>query len=622
MTTAPRRGLLPLLTCQLSAALNDQLFKSALMTWITARQATLAGVDPASMLGLVSAAFIAPFFLFSASAGQLADRFDKTRIVRWAKLAELVIMTVAAVAFARESLPMMLAALFALGVHSSVLGPVKYGILPQLVGPGELVRANAWMEMGTFLAILLGTVLGALLVLMPSGHLWLGASTLTLAGLGLSASFALPRLLPAQPDLRIHLNPVTPMREVLRITRKTHSVYLAVLGISWFWLLGVTLLSFLPSYVHDTLRAEPQLVTVLLALFCVGTAVGSVLAERISGKQLELGLVPVGAVGMTLCLLDLAFVHVQPGQGELLLTTSEWLARAGALRLCTDFALLALFGGLFTVPLYTLIQQRAEPGERARVIAGNNVLNSLFMVVGSLLLALSTRAHVPPTGIFLGLALLSLASSVFVYRLLPEFLLRFCASLLGRTMYRLRVRGAENIPDEGAMVLVCNHVAFNDWLVLAGSVRRPIRFVMDHRMAALPGLASLLRQGKIIPIAPEHEDKAVMEQAFERIRAELHAGEIVCIYPEGKITKTGELNTFKTGVERILKETRVRVVPMAIHGLWGSVFSRKNGPAMAKLPRRFRARLTLQIGTPVSPEEASAKRLEGEVRKLLQAAQD
>jgi 1-acyl-sn-glycerol-3-phosphate acyltransferase len=313
---------------------------------------------------------------------------------------------------------------------------------------------------------------------------------------------------------------------------------------------------------------------------------------------------------------------VQPGQGELLLTTSEWLARAGALRLCTDFALLALFGGLFTVPLYTLIQQRAEPGERARVIAGNNVLNSLFMVVGSLLLALSTRAHVPPTGIFLGLALLSLASSVFVYRLLPEFLLRFCASLLGRTMYRLRVRGAENIPDEGAMVLVCNHVAFNDWLVLAGSVRRPIRFVMDHRMAALPGLASLLRQGKIIPIAPEHEDKAVMEQAFERIRAELHTGEIVCIYPEGKITKTGELNTFKTGVERILKETRVRVVPMAIHGLWGSVFSRKNGPAMAKLPRRFRARLTLQIGAPVSPEEASAKRLEGEVRKLLQAAQD
>jgi 1-acyl-sn-glycerol-3-phosphate acyltransferase len=241
------------------------------------------------------------------------------------------------------------------------------------------------------------------------------------------------------------------------------------------------------------------------------------------------------------------------------------------------------------------------------------------MVLGAGLLALLFAQKTPVPHIFLVLAGLCLATAVYIYSLLPEFLIRFLAWILGHTMYRLEVRGHENIPETGPVVLVCNHVAFIDPLIVGGSVRRPARFVMDHRIAQTPIASVLFRHSKTIPIAPEHEDKQTMERAFQKIAEELRAGEAVCIYPEGKITKTGEMNAFKAGIERILRETPVPVVPMAVHGLWGSIFSRKGGPALSKLPRRFRAKLTLTIGAPIAPEQASAKLLEERVRTLLEA---
>jgi 1-acyl-sn-glycerol-3-phosphate acyltransferase len=441
-----------------------------------------------------------------------------------------------------------------------------------------------------------------------------------LATLGLVASLCLPSLAPADPTLRVQLLPFAPTREILRISARSRIVLLTILAISWFWMLGIVLLSFLPGYVHDTLRVEQDLVTLLLSLFCVGIAAGSLLSERVSGKHLELALVPVGALGMTLCLFDLYFAQLAPSVAGELATLAQFFARPGSLRFAIDLFVLAQLGGLYSVPLYTLMQRRAQPSERARVIAGNNLWNALFMVVGSVLLTLFTHYVQERALLFLGLGLASLVLTLSACLVLPEYLLRFAAALLGRVMYRLRVRGKSNIPEQGPVLLVCNHVSFNDWLVLAGSVERPIRFVMDHRMAALPGLKLLLRGGKVIPIAPEHEDKALMEQAFVRIAEELAKGEVVCIYPEGKITHTGQLNPFKAGVERILRNTQVHVVPMAVHGLWGSFFSRKDGPAMKKLPRRFRAPLTLQIGTPIAAPAASARRLEGEVRRLLEQA--
>jgi 1-acyl-sn-glycerol-3-phosphate acyltransferase len=614
-----RRGFFSLFVTQLLSAFNDNFLKNAVVIWISATQARLFGLSPEVMISLCSGVFILPFFLFSATAGQLADRYEKPKLIRYIKLSEIGIMALAALGFARAELSVLLAGIFLLGVHSAFLGPIKYSILPQMVSAEELVAGNALVEMGTFLAILAGTIGGGVLVLEDGGALLVAGSGVLWAALGYLASLRIPRLPAVAPDLRVQWSPVTPTLAILRITRKTRAVFLSVLGISWFWFFGAAFLTVLPSYARTTLGAHEHVVTLFLSVFCVGIALGSLLCEKISGKNLELGLVPLGSIGMTLFTLDLFLVGapVQTAAVAAPLSVSAFLDTAHALRILADLLGIAVFGGFYTVPLYTLIQQRAEPSERSRVIAGNNILNALLMVAASLLLAWLFSLTLPIPTIFLVVAGLNALVAVYIYTLLPEFLLRFVTWILSRTMYRLTLIGHERIPETGAAVIVCNHVSFVDFMILAGSVRRPVRFVMDHRIAATPGLSLLFRQGKTIPIAPEREDKDMMERAFAKIAAELREGELVCIFPEGKLTKDGAMNPFKAGIERIVRETPVPVVPMALHGLWGSVFSRKPG---AKLPRRFRAQLTLAVGEPVPPEQVTAAGLEQQVRALLAQA--
>lgn len=617
-----RPGFLAFFATQLLSAFNDNFFKNALVIWISASQASLFGVAPAAMISLCSLVFIAPFFFLSATAGQLADRYEKTRVIRVVKLAEVLIMALATLGFLSGSLAVMLASLFLMGVHSAMLGPVKYSILPELVENDRLVQGNALVEMGTFLAILAGTVGGGILILVePHGAAYVTASLMGVSFIGLLASLRIPRLPPGNPTLQIDTNPFTPTLQTLRIVKHTRAVFLSVLGISWFWFLGAVLLSVLPVYARETLHAHEHVVTLFLCVFCVGIALGSMLTERVSGKNLELGLVPLGSIGMTAFLLDLYVIGQPAATPVQLLDIDAFLALPHAYRILFDLFAIAMFGGFFTVPLYTLIQERAQPSERARVVAGNNILNALFMVIGSALLALLFSQGFDVHAVFLVLACLSVAAGIYIYSLLPEFLLRFFAWILGRTMYRLKVIGHDNIPMTGPVVLVCNHVAFNDPLIVAGSVRRPARFVMDHQIARTPVLSILFKQAKTIPIAPQHENPALLESAFVKIAAELREGELVCIYPEGKITKTGEMNTFKGGIERIVRDTPVPVVPMAVFGLWGSMFSRKDGPAMKKLPKRFRARLTLKIGEAIPPEQVTAALLEERVRVLLSEAE-
>ena len=611
-----RAGFRAFFGTQLLSAFNDNLLRNAVVIWISASQGSLADVSPAFIIGLRSAVFVVPFVVFSASAGQLADRYEKTLVVRLVKAAEVAIMALAGAGLVLDSLVCLLASLFLMGVHSAFLGPVKYSILPQLVGPDELVESNALVATGTLLAILLGTMSG-MLVLRPNGPAYVAGIVGFVALLGFAISLRMPRLSAGDPSVRIHKNPFTPTWQVVRLVRKTRAVFLSVLGISWFWFFGAVLLWVLPVYARDALHADAHVVVLFLCVFCVGIALGSLLTERISGKNLELGLVPFGSIGITLFTLDLYFVGLPESTSGALRGISEYLVLPGAYHILIDLFGMALFGGFFMVPLYTLIQQRAEPSERSRVVAGTNILNALFMAVGAALLAELFALGVHVRFVFLILAGLSALTAIYIYSLLPEFLIRFYAFLIGRVMYRLEVRGHHNIPETGGVVLVCNHVAFNDWLIVAGAVRRPVRFVMDHRMAGKPVVSTLFRHAKTIPIAPEHESKAVLEAAFDKIAEELRAGEVVCIYPEGKITKTGEMNPFKAGIERILRETPVPVVPMALDGLWGSFFSRKGGPAMQKMPRRFRAKLLLTIDPPLPASGASAQVLEDHVRGLL-----
>jgi len=614
-----RKGFLALFTTQLLSAFNDNLLKNAVVIWISASQAQLFGLAPEVMISLCSGAFILPFFWLSALAGRVADRYPKARLIRYIKAAEIGIALLAALGFMRADLSWLLLSIVLLGVHSTFLGPIKYSILPQMIRADELVAGNSLVEMGTFLAILAGTIGGGVIVLLPQGNLWIGAAGVAWAAAGYLASLRIPHLPSVAPDLRVSASPLGPTLEILRITKKTRAVFLSALGISWFWFFGAAFLTLLPLYAHNTLHAHEHVVTLFLSVFCIGIAAGSVLCEKVSGKNLELGLVPLGSIGMTLFTLDLFWLGTPALTPAAPLDLQAFFGSEHAWHTLVDLFAIALFGGFYTVPLYTMIQQRSEPSERSRVVAGNNILNAMFMVAASLLLSWLLSRHVTVPHIFLVLAGLNALVAVYIYSLLPEFLLRFVAWMLSHTMYRLRVEGHERIPEQGAAVFVCNHVSFVDFLVVAGAVRRPLRFVMDHNIAATPVVSLLFKQGKTIPIAPEHKDKALMEKAFERIAQELREGEVVCIFPEGKLTKTGELNTFRAGIERIVRETPVPVVPMALKGMWGSMFSRKHAAGL-KLPRGFRSHVELIIGDPVPPEAVTAMGLQQSVQTLFDGA--
>jgi 1-acyl-sn-glycerol-3-phosphate acyltransferase len=420
---------------------------------------------------------------------------------------------------------------------------------------------------------------------------------------------------PAQasdPALKVNFNPFTATWDVIRFAARTRSIFLSLLGISWFWLVGALILTQLPSYARDVLGGDKTVYTLLLASFSIGTALGSLACERLSGHKVEIGLVPLGSIGMTVCLLNLYFAH--PGthsDAAGVLTWQDFLSNGGW-SIALNCALIGIFGGLFIVPLYALILQRSAESHRARIIACNNILNAGFMVIAAVLAIVwldVLRLSIPQ--LFICAAALNAVVAIYIYSLVPEFLMRFLSWVLVNTMYRIKVRGLENIPEHGPALIVSNHVSFMDALVIGGSVRRPVRFVMDHNIFRIPVMGFIFRTARAIPIAPAREDPDALKKAFDRIDAELADGEIVCIFPEGKLTRDGEMSGFKKGVERILERRPVTVVPMALRGLWGSFFSRRDGKrAMTQLPRRFWSRIEVIATAPVHGDDASATGLQ------------
>lgn len=610
------RRFLPLFATQFLTAFNDNFLKNAIVILVSYYGQSAMGLKPAEAVALASGVFILPFFLFSAQAGQLADQQEKSRIIRWVKVFEVLVMGLAGYGFLAGGFPYLLATVFLMGVHSTVFGPIKYGCLPQLLHEDELVAGNALIEAGTFIAILLGTIGGGVLVaLKPAGPTYVTITLVAVAILGLVTSFAIPTLPPVAPDLRVAGNPFTPTVEVLSACKKNPSVFLSIMGISWFWFFGAAMLSLFPPYARDILYAGEGVVTLFLSVFSVGIALGSFFCEKLSRERLELGLVPLGSIGITVLTAVLFFLPAPPPT-EIFATVGQFLdTRQGIVITGVLFAL-SLFSGFYIVPLNTVVQVRAEATHRSRVIAGNNILNALFMVFSALLLLVSFRGGMDARDVFLTVAGMNFAVAVYIYGLLPEFLLRFLAYCLANVMYRMRVRGHANIPAEGPALLVCNHVSFVDWLIIAAGVKRPVRFVMDHSFAKGP-MRWFVKQAKIIPIAPAKENPELLKQAFERIAAELRDGNVVGIFPEGKITADGRMNPFKPGVEKILAETPVPVVPMALRNLWGSLFSRYGGRAIFKRPRRFWASVDLEIGRPIAARDASVAELTAAVTKLL-----
>jgi 1-acyl-sn-glycerol-3-phosphate acyltransferase len=611
------RRFLPFFGTQFFGAFNDNLFKNALVVLLTFHAASWTTFKPELLANMAAGIFILPFFIFSATAGQLADKYDKARLARLVKVLEVVIMLVAGVGFALHSLAVLMFGLFLFGVHSTLFGPVKYAILPQHLKPEELVGGNALVEAGTFVAILVGTIAGALMASLENGELWITVGGVLVAVAGYLTSRGIPVAAAPAPELRINLNPFTETWRNISFARENRTVFLSILGISWFWLYGALFLAQFPAYAKNVLGGSETSVTLLLAVFTIGIGTGSMLCERMSGKMVEIGLVPFGSIGLTLFGLDLAWASPSSPHGGAALGAMALLAEQSMWRVLFDLLGLGLFGGFFIVPLYALIQTRSQVEIRARIIASNNILNALFMVVGALAAGALLSSGLSIPALFGVAAVCNAAVAIYIYKLVPEFLLRFVVWMLIHTVYGLEKRGVENIPAEGPALLICNHVSYVDALIIAAASQRPIRFVMDHRVFQTPVLSYIFRVSRAIPIASEREDASMKAQAFTTVAEALEQGELVAIFPEGAIAKSPELAAFRPGVTQIVGRTPVPVLPMALSGLWGSFFSRARGAAMSSWSsaRPFR-KVALNIGVAVQPEQVDLVGLRATVLEL------
>jgi 1-acyl-sn-glycerol-3-phosphate acyltransferase len=617
-----QRRFAPFFWTQFAGAANDNLFKFAFTVMVT-YQLSVGWLPPALAGLVIGALFILPFVLFSATSGQLSDKYNKTRLMRFTKDLEIAIMLIAAWGFIMGQVAVLLGCIFLMGLQSTIFGPVKYAYLPEVLKERELTGGNGMIEMGTFVAILLGNVVGGLVVAMPEvGHQNVAIACVAVAIVGRLTAARIPMVPAADPTLRINWNPFTETWRNLQLAHGNIVVYRSLLGISWMWFFGAVFLSQFPSFAKEVLHGNEQVASFLLVVFSIGIGTGSLLCELLSRRHVEIGLVPLGAIGMSVFAIDLYFASRGLPEAELM-GLSAFLAQPAHWRIMADLLLLSLFAGLYSVPMYALIQLRSPATHRARIIAANNILNAIFMVVSSVLagLLLALGATIPQ--IFLAVGLANAVVGAYIFLLVPEYLLRFVAWVMTHFVYRFKVRGEENIPTTGPAILACNHVSFVDAVLLMAASPRPIRFIMDHRIFKIPVLGWLFKLAKAIPIAPRAEDPEAYEAAFKAAAQVLKEGDLLAIFPEGGITKDGTLQEFKGGLMKILEQQPVPVIPMALTNLWGSYFSRieqvQGKPtAMSKpLRRGLFNRVGLNVGAAIKPEDVQLGALRERVAALL-----
>ena len=626
-----QRRFAPFFWTQFSGAANDNLFKFAFTVMVT-YQLSVSWLPPALAGLVIGALFILPFLLFSATSGQLTDKFEKTRVIRFVKNLEVVIMLIAAFGFVSGDVgvqvPLLLGCTFLMGLHSTLFGPVKYAYLPQALSERELTGGNGMVEMGTFVAILLGNIVGGLMVAVPgAGPRYVAVSCVLLALAGRGVAQFIPRSPATDPGLKINWNPVTETWRNLQLARANPVVFRSMLGISWMWFFGAVFLSQFPSFAKEVMHGDERVASLLLVVFSVGIATGSLLCEVLSKRHVEIGLVPLGAIGMSVFAIDLYFASrgLPPAP---LMGVGRFLAQPAHWRVIADLALLSLFAGLYSVPMYALIQLRSLATHRARIIAANNILNALFMIVSAILAGSLLKAGFTIPQIFLFTGLANAIVAFYIFMLVPEYLLRFIAFMATRCVYRFKINGNENIPVHGPAVLTCNHVSFIDPVLLMAASPRPIYFVIDHRIFSLPVLGWMFRLAKAIPVASRAENPALYEAAFERAAQVLLNGDLLAIFPEGGLTPDGELQAFKGGIMKILGNARrdglnVPVIPMALTNLWGSFFSRVKqlGGKRVAMVRPFRrgafSRVGLNVGAALGAAEVQPEGLRARVAALL-----
>lgn len=610
------KRFLPLFVTQFLSAMNDNVYKQSVLILLVFQAATLG--DGALYSNLAAGLFILPFFLFSGMAGQLAEKTEKSKLIRLVKFCEIPIMVIGAASIFTQYVWLMLTTVFFMGLQSTFFGPLKYSILPQHVAPNELTKANGLVESATFVAILIGTIFGTYYITQTTGPTIISIAVLILAVLGFFSSRFIPISQANNPNLHFTYNIFSSTKNVFKaLNAQTESVGKSVLGISWFWLIGAVILTALPNYVKHVMGGDELVVTSALVVFSLSIAVGSLLCEKLSRSRIELGIVPFGAILITLFLYLLSqepAISEYIAPSENLLTLKQVLNTGDMVWHFVWMAGIGIASGFYTVPLYALIQQRTEEASRSRVIAANNVLNALFMV-GSAILSIVTlfvlEWHI--SSLLLLLAGLNLLISIYIYTKVPEFFLRFVIYILAICMYRVRTKRHENIPSEGAAVIVANHVSFVDWMFILATSPRPIRFMVFAPIYYSKALHWLFKMAKAIPIDSEKANPKAFAKAFDEVAAALERGELVGIFPEGKLTSNGEMDMFRRGIERIIARTPVPVVPVHLDGLWGSMFSRK---AKWQLPRLKWSLVSVSVGEPIEAEQVSANYLHEQVSAL------
>ncbi|MGX1925362.1 MFS transporter [Vibrio sp. NH-7] len=608
-----QKRFLPYFITQFFGAFNDNIFKNVLLLFVAFAGVGALPISSNLFINFAAGLFILPFFLFSASAGVLADKYEKSWFIRKVKLAEIGIMCLGAIGFITESYVILLVLLFLMGTQSAFFGPVKYALLPQQLKANELVPGNALVETGTFLAILLGT-LGAGVIASAENAKYIAAGAVVLCAVfGYIASRSIPEAPASAPDLSFKWQPIKQTKQTIAIAKADKTIFLALMAISWFWFLGAAYLTQFPNFTKIYLNGNESAVSFLLALFSVGIAVGSLACDKLSNHRIEVGIVPIGSLGITIfgALMATSIPSYLPEFDSF----SQFVSYQELWPLFAYLLLLGASGGVFIVPLYALMQQRAKVNQRAQVIAALNIYNSLFMV-GSAVLGIVCLTVLDMTipQLFTLLAVINLLVAVYLFMQVPIFVVRFLVWILTHSMYRVNHKNLHHLPEKGGALIVCNHVSYMDALLLSAVCPRLIRFVMEEEYASLPPLRRFLKRAGVIPISATN--RTSIRRAFNEVEQALSEGHIVCIFPEGRLTSDGEMNEFMRGMDLILRRSPVPVIPMALKGLWGSYFSRSKGRAFKGLPTRFWSRIEIEAGTPVQPADATTSVMHDRVAKL------
>jgi len=607
----------PLFWTMFLGALNDNFFKNALIILITYRGISLMDLPSSALVAMAGGIFILPFFLFSATAGQLADKLSKTTLIRVTKITELFVMLVATLGFYTGNYLLLLVTLFLMGTQSTFFGPLKYGIIPQLLGRSELVTGNAFIGGGTFLAILIGTILGGLSISAKDPILVVSLGVMVVSVLGIIFSFFIEDVEPMDPEVKPDFTFVRPTMDILKLTMSDSKIFHTCIGISWFWFLGAAILSLLPALCKDIFYSSEKVGTMFLASFTIGMGIGSFFAERLSQRRPEVGMAPLALLGMSFFMFDLAYCGLnfsKPVSSELL-NLSQFFTYDYSLRALIDLLFVSIFGGMYIIPQFTFLQDYTPRNILSRIIAGNNILNSLFMVSAAILIMVLASSGLNIPKIFIILAGLNFLFSFYNYYVNSAVTIRFISWFIAKIFYRISIEGRENIPESGSVIIAANHVSFIDWILISAASPRPVRFVIDQAFYFSKPLNFWFKQAHLIPIATTKESPEVLENAFTLMKEGLLNGDVLGLFPEGWITRDGQVRKFQPGIRKIVRmDPAVVVVPLVIKGLWGSFFSFEGKGVLRGISFK-RRRVILKILPAIGHDEFDFKKLEAIVHE-------